>query len=128
MSEWPKEHAWKACVSQGTVGSNPTLSARQMLSQESGVRRRAASGFCASFRYHPPMSYRVLARRYRPRTFAQVVGQDPIVQGLARAIEKGRVAQAYLFVGPRGVGKTSSARILAKSLNCHEGETVAPCL
>ena len=74
------------------------------------------------------MSYRVLARRYRPRTFAQVVGQDSIVQGLSRAIEKGRVAQAYLFVGPRGVGKTSSARILAKSLNCHEGETVEPCL
>ena len=88
----------------------------------------SVSGFCDSFRYDCYVSYQVLARRYRPRTFAQVVGQNHIVEGLSRAIEKTRVGQSYLFVGPRGVGKTSTARILAKSLNCHEGESVAPCL
>ncbi|MCH2111459.1 MAG: DNA polymerase III subunit gamma/tau [Planctomycetes bacterium] len=74
------------------------------------------------------MSYRVIARKYRPRTFAQVVGQDHIVKALSRAIEKDRVGQAYLLMGPRGVGKTSSARILAKSLNCEQGESISPCL
>ncbi|HEX9793962.1 MAG TPA: DNA polymerase III subunit gamma/tau [Planctomycetota bacterium] len=74
------------------------------------------------------MSYRVLARKYRPRTFGEVIGQDHIVRALSRAIEKERVGQAYLLVGPRGVGKTSTARILAKSLNCERGPTVAPCL
>ncbi len=74
------------------------------------------------------MSYRVLARKYRPRTFAQVIGQEHIVHALTRAIERERVGQAYLLVGPRGVGKTSTARILAKSLNCAEGPTVTPCL
>ncbi|RMH02087.1 MAG: DNA polymerase III subunit gamma/tau [Planctomycetota bacterium] len=74
------------------------------------------------------MSYRVLARKYRPRTFAEVIGQEPIVRALSRAIERDRVGQAYLLVGPRGVGKTSTARILAKSLNCAQGPTVTPCL
>jgi DNA polymerase-3 subunit gamma/tau len=74
------------------------------------------------------MSYRVLARKYRPRTFAEVIGQDHIVRALSRAIERERVGQAYLLVGPRGVGKTSTARILAKSLNCVQGPTAAPCL
>ena len=74
------------------------------------------------------MSYRVLARKYRPRTFQEVIGQDHIVHALSRAIERDRFGQAYLLVGPRGVGKTSTARILAKSLNCEQGPTVTPCL
>ena len=72
--------------------------------------------------------YRVLARKYRPRTFADVLGQDHIVRALTRALERGRVGQAYLLVGPRGVGKTSTARILARSLNCEKGPTPTPCL
>jgi DNA polymerase-3 subunit gamma/tau len=74
------------------------------------------------------MSYRILARKYRPRTFAEVIGQDHIVMALTRAIEKARVGQAYLLVGPRGTGKTSTARILAKTLNCEKGMSITPCL
>ena len=64
------------------------------------------------------MSYLVFARKYRPRTFADILGQDPIVTTLTNAIRKRRVAHAYLFAGPRGTGKTSTARIFAKALNC----------
>lgn len=73
------------------------------------------------------MSYRVFARKYRPQQFSEVVGQEPIVRTLQNAITTGKLAQAYLFVGPRGVGKTSTARIFAKALNCHEGPTIHPC-
>jgi len=73
------------------------------------------------------MSYVVIARKWRPRTFEEVVGQRPITQALQNAIATGRVAHAYLFAGPRGVGKTSVARILAKALNCQEGPTSQPC-
>jgi len=73
------------------------------------------------------MSYLVLARKWRPRTFEEVVGQQHIVQTLQNAIRSGRVAQAFLFAGPRGVGKTSVARILAKALNCEHGPTPTPC-
>jgi DNA polymerase-3 subunit gamma/tau len=73
------------------------------------------------------MSYEVLARKKRPRTFDQVVGQKPITQALQNAIATERVAHAYLFAGPRGVGKTSVARILAKALNCQNGPTPQPC-
>jgi DNA polymerase-3 subunit gamma/tau len=67
------------------------------------------------------VSYQVLARKYRPRTFAEVVGQDHVMKTLANAIATGRIAHAFLFVGPRGIGKTSTARILAKALNCPGG-------
>ena len=67
-----------------------------------------------------------LYRKYRPQTFDEVVGQDAVVRTLKNAIAAGQVRQAYLFAGPRGTGKTSLARILAKSLNCAEGPTVAP--
>lgn len=74
-----------------------------------------------------PMSYRVFARKYRPQRFQEVVGQRSIIQTLQNAISTQKLAQAYLFVGPRGVGKTSIARIFAKALNCHEGVTIDPC-
>ncbi len=72
-------------------------------------------------------SYTVLARRYRPQQFADLVGQEPAAQALINALESNRVAHAYLFTGARGVGKTSTARILAKALNCVKGPTPTPC-
>jgi DNA polymerase-3 subunit gamma/tau len=70
------------------------------------------------------VSYQVFARKYRPKTFADVLGQDHVVRTLRNAIEQKRLAHAYLFVGPRGTGKTSTARILAKALNCTGGPMV----
>ncbi len=66
-------------------------------------------------------SYQVIARKWRPQTFDDVVGQDHVVRTLKNAITRGRIAHAYLFVGPRGTGKTSTARIFAKALNCTDG-------
>src|SRR6476659_6520646 len=74
-----------------------------------------------------PQSYTVLARRYRPQQFSDLVGQEPVAQSLVNALESNRVAHAYLFTGARGVGKTSMARILAKALNCVKGPTAHPC-
>jgi DNA polymerase-3 subunit gamma/tau len=76
--------------------------------------------------------YRVLARKYRPQTFAELIGQDAMVKTLGNAIERGRVAHAFLLTGVRGVGKTSTARLIAKALNCigpdgQGGPTITPC-
>jgi DNA polymerase-3 subunit gamma/tau len=76
--------------------------------------------------------YRVLARKYRPQTFAELIGQDAMVKTLANAIERGRIAHAFLLTGVRGVGKTSTARLIAKALNCigpdgKGGPTINPC-
>ena len=73
------------------------------------------------------MSYQVFARKYRPQTFDDLVGQAHVTRTLKNAVEQNRLAHAYLFVGPRGIGKTSTARILAKALNCVNGPTVTPC-
>jgi DNA polymerase-3 subunit gamma/tau len=73
------------------------------------------------------VSYEVFARKYRPQTFDDLVGQTHVSRTLKNAVAQNRLAHAYLFVGPRGIGKTSTARILAKALNCVEGPTVTPC-
>jgi DNA polymerase III subunit gamma/tau len=72
------------------------------------------------------MAYQVLARKWRPQTFEEVMGQEPITRTLQNALAAGRVAHAFLFSGPRGVGKTSVARIMAKALNCEAGPTPHP--
>ena len=73
------------------------------------------------------MSYQVLARKWRPKTFEELVGQTHVVRALVNGIENGRLHHAFLFTGTRGVGKTTIARILAKCLNCEQGETAKPC-
>jgi DNA polymerase III subunit gamma/tau len=74
-----------------------------------------------------PMSYQVLARKWRPRSFGELVGQEHVVTALSNALTRGRLHHAYLLTGTRGVGKTTLARILAKSLNCETGVTATPC-
>ena len=73
------------------------------------------------------MTYQVLARKWRPQSFAELVGQDHVVTALRNALREGRIAQAYLFSGIRGVGKTTAARVLAKALNCERGPAEDPC-
>lgn len=73
------------------------------------------------------MAYMALYRKWRPDNFANLVGQDHVSRTLANAIKSGRIGHAYLFTGPRGTGKTSTARILAKALNCEHGPTTEPC-
>ena len=73
------------------------------------------------------MSYLVLARKYRPETFHEILGQDHITQTFLNAFKNNRIAHAYLFCGPRGVGKTTTARVLAKALNCLSADNVNPC-
>ncbi len=109
VSEWPKEHGWKPCVAQATEGSNPS--------------------FSAVF-YHlkaTVMSYQVIARKWRPQDFDGVVYQDHVSTTIKNSIRNGRISHAYLFSGPRGVGKTTMARVLAKALNCVNGPTDSPC-
>ena len=80
----------------------------------------------------PATGYRVLARKYRPQTFAEVIGQEAMVRTLSNAIAEGRIAQAFILTGVRGIGKTTTARIIARALNCvgmdgAGGPTISPC-
>src|SRR5437667_4322317 len=73
------------------------------------------------------MSYQVIARKWRPQRFDDVVGQQAVTRTLKNALSSGRLAQAFVFAGPRGVGKTTTARILARALSCVKGPTAEPC-
>ena len=74
-----------------------------------------------------PVGYQVLARKWRPKSFADMVGQQHVVQALSNALKQNRLHHAYLFTGTRGVGKTTVARIIAKCLNCETSITHEPC-
>src|SRR6187455_1303563 len=83
--------------------------------------------FRAAVQSVPKMSYQVIARKWRPQRFDDVVGQHAVTRTLRNALTSGRLAQAFVFAGPRGVGKTTTARILARALNCVKGPTADPC-
>ncbi|MCA8950055.1 MAG: DNA polymerase III subunit gamma/tau [Planctomycetes bacterium] len=91
------------------------------------ARKQSAGGGRANDAAGAATGYQVVARRFRPQTFGEMVGQDEILQSLKKAIEQQRIPHAFLFSGSRGVGKTTSARILARCLNCGQGPTPDPC-
>ncbi|MBI1830177.1 MAG: hypothetical protein HYR84_01855 [Planctomycetes bacterium] len=91
------------------------------------AKRKSTSAAAPESTSSASAEYTVLARRYRPQQFGDLVGQDAVAQALLNALQSGRVAHAYLFTGARGVGKTSTARILAKALNCPNGAVGKPC-
>ena len=92
-----------------------------------GTASRGARAKSGAARQNGGMSYLVLARKWRPKRFAELVGQEHVVRALTNALDSGRVHHAFLFTGTRGVGKTTIARIFAKSLNCEQGTSADPC-
>ena len=93
----------------------------------SGLQAAPIAGTAAAAWHNDAMSYLVLARKWRPKRFAELVGQEHVVRALSNALDSGRIHHAFLFTGTRGVGKTTIARIFAKSLNCETGTSADPC-
>src|SRR5690606_31224174 len=109
---------------------NRVRAGRQRRSVEPGLGLRSAGpGAGVSRPDATPMTtaHQPLARRYRPKRFEDVIGQRGVVDTLRNALASGRIAQSFIFAGPRGVGKTTTARLLAKALNCVNGPTPTPC-
>src|SRR4051794_20555280 len=123
--------AWSAHSTRGSSTERSPKRDRRSRSSDStrSSSRISASPRCAS---RLPSAFcftrtvAALYRKYRPQTFEEVVGQEAVVRTLTNAIQQGKVRQAYLFAGPRGTGKTSLARILAKAVNCQHGPTPTP--
>lgn len=110
------------CIERFRTSSGPEGSSDKVLaSGAAGVPEPFASGSTY------PMAYQVLARKWRPQNFASLIGQQAVVTALSNALREGRIAQAYLFSGIRGVGKTTAARVFAKALNCELGTANGPC-
>src|SRR5687768_7431608 len=114
------------------VGSLRAAARRGLFQAGSSAARRSpftvrAPTFFLPSRQNDRMSYLVLARKWRPKRFAELVGQEHVVRALTNALDSGRVHHAFLFSGTRGVGKTTIARIFAKSLNCERGTSAEPC-
>jgi DNA polymerase-3 subunit gamma/tau len=91
------------------------------------VAKKASSDISPAVEGKKPAEYRVLARKYRPQNFSELKGQEALVRTLTNAIQSGRIAHAFMLTGVRGVGKTTTARIIARALNCEKGPTVTPC-
>src|SRR5215467_10833898 len=117
------------------TGSSPTRSGPEGSSRNEfrpGSFARSPTHFSIVWMTDSATHYRVLARKYRPQTFSEVIGQEAMVRTLSNAIASGRIAHAFILTGVRGVGKTTTARILARALNCvgpdgTGGPTVEPC-
>ena len=111
----------------GTAGRGPPT--RRWPARSAKLRDRPTTdGSCfGRYREETRMPYQVLARKWRPQTFAEVVGQEHISRTLTNAIRQNRIGHAYLFVGSRGIGKTTTARIFAKALNCLNNQDGEPC-
>lgn len=91
------------------------------------MAKKASSEATSAVGEKPAGEYRVLARKYRPQNFSELKGQDALVRTLSNAIQSGRLAHAFMLTGVRGVGKTTTARIIARALNCEKGPTITPC-
>ena len=111
------------CAESVTIASHQSQSAidsHQSCNRQFSIQQSAFSN-------SPVSNYQVLARKWRPQRFDDVIGQRGVTQTLRNAIAAKRIAQSFVFAGPRGVGKTTTARILARALNCEKGPTADPC-